>query len=208
MRRAKAFLAVLLILAGAAVFWQLDMKVMKLEGKELQKPQGMEHEMEKVKTRLEDAALIQKAFAAVGVLGVLEGREEYKQTLEEENWYSYRSIRMEWNYRFAIAANLEEISVKVENGLVNIGIDKSKLYIWFLEKTEDSTSSSYASMFAKKFNSHEVEVLEKAVSQKVDEKIKSTDAYWNEAEKSLERNLLKICNDLGYNNIYFSVKER
>ncbi len=206
MKKFKAFLFLLFTVAGVIAFWQLDMKVMKLQGEDLAKQEVIKNEVDEAKSRLDDAAVIRKAFKAVGVLGVFEGREQYKQLIEDENWYSYRSINIDWQYRFAIAANLGDFDIKVDNGVVNISIDKSKLFIWFLEKTEESDSSSYSSILARRYNSRDIEVLEKAVAQKVEETIKDTENYWSEAQKSLESNMIKLCNELGFYTIYFTLK--
>lgn len=160
-------------------------------------------EFDKVKTKVDEEAIIKKALKAIGIMGVLEGQEEYKQIIEDEKWYAYRGINIDWNYRFSIAFNLDNLIVEVNNGVINFFIDNKKLIIWFIEKTQNSTSHSEASWFAQKYSSQEIEAIDKAVLDKITNKIKTTTNYWDEAQKSLKANLIKICNDMGYYKITF-----
>ncbi|NLM74061.1 MAG: hypothetical protein GX184_08560 [Clostridiaceae bacterium] len=163
-----------------------------------------EGKYDNIVSKVDEEAIIRRAIKSVGILTLIEGIEEYKQVIDEENWYSYRGINIDWQYRFGIAIDLENIEIDLKDDVVNISANKDDLFIQFIEKTKESKSQSSASLLAKKFTSQEIEALEKAVLDKIEEKIKTTPEYWDDAFQSLEVNLRKICNDLGFYRINFT----
>lgn len=203
MKSIKPLIFLIFLAIGIAAVWKIDMGIMKLKGSEISSEEKDSGEQERIRSYLDDAAIIRNAFESIGVLGVLEGKEQYKQLVEEENWYSYRSINIDWHYRFSIALNLNELDIEVKDGVVNISVDRKNMFIWFVEKTGEGKSTSYASWFARKYSAREIEMFEKAVVEKVQQRIKDTEKYWTEAEKSLENNLLKLCAELGYSEVRF-----
>jgi hypothetical protein len=208
MKKIKLLFFLIIMVAGAFYGYRWNMDWSREISQQAADPEIESVEFEQLINRVNDADIIRKALKAVGVMGVLEGQEEYRQLLEDENWYSYRGIRINWHYRFAIAVNLEDIGVDVTDGRVKLQADSSKLFLWFLEKAKDSTSHSEASWFARKYTSQEISALEKAVFEKMEMKIKRTPDYWREAEKSLEANLRRLCSDLGYADVDFILKSQ
>lgn len=205
MRKIKMLVWVVLLLCTAFVAYRINMDMQKQLGDQVLSDEVGQEVYDKVKKQVDDTAIIRKAMKAVGIMGVLEGQEEYKQLIEEENWFSYRGISIDWQYRFAIAMNLEDIDVQVVDDVVNVDIDRSKLFIWFIEKSKDSTSKSQASWLAEKYSSQELNALDKAVLDKVETRIKESDVYWDEALRSLQANIIKLCNELGYYSIDFTI---
>lgn len=203
MGKGKGLIILALLAVAAFLVYKFDIDIRKEQNRQTSHQNIDEKAYQEAESKVDDAAIIKKALKAVGILAVLEGEEEYRQIIEEENWYSYRGISIDWCYKFAIAMNLEDVGINVNNGVIDVEIDKEKLFIQFIEKTKDSTSRSDASLLAKKFSSQEIEALEKAVLEKMEEKIKLTPDYWDEALKSLEVSIRKICNDLEYFNINF-----
>jgi hypothetical protein len=203
MGKGKGFFILVLLAVAAFLIYKFDIDIKKGQNRQVANQNIVEEQYQEAELKVDDAAIIKKALKAVGVLAVLEGEEEYRQIIEEENWYSYRGISIDWRYKFAIAMNLEDIGIIADNGTINVTIDKEKLFIQFIEKTKDSTSRSDASLLAKKFSSQEIEALEKAVLVKIEEKIKLMPSYWDEALKSLEVSIRKICSDLEYYDINF-----
>ncbi|MCX7749896.1 MAG: hypothetical protein N2645_23860 [Clostridia bacterium] len=187
--------------------YQYDLSMKKEQNRQSMSQEDKLKEFDGVVSKVDDTAIIKKALKSVGILTLLEGVERYKQTLEEETWYSYRGINIDWHYRFAIAVNLEDLVIETNGKKVDIGVDKKKLYVQFVEKTRESISHSEASILAKKFSSQEISALEKAIVKKVGDKILSTGSYWDDALKSLETNLRKMCNQLGYYEINFIEKD-
>lgn len=198
MRFIRNLLFILILVAGIIAGYKYELDYRKEQTRQEDYDQDNKMEIEKMKEKVDDEAIIKKALKEVGILTVLEGIEEYKQTIEEENWYSYRGINFDWHYRFGIALNLEDLEVQVVDGNVGISADAQKFYIQFIEKTRESSSHSEASIFARKFTSQEISALEKVVLEKVENRIKTTPSYWERAQKSLEANLTKMCNQLGY----------
>ncbi len=204
MKTIKVFIF-LVVLAGLIFFiYTTDINMKKEQNHQAINLDTVSEEYNNIISQVDDEAIIRKAIKSVGILTLLEGEEEYKQIIDEENWYSYRGINIDWHYRFGIAMDLENIEINFLDGAVNILSSRNDLFIQFIEKTKESTSQSSASFLAKKFTSQEVEALEKAVLDKIDARIKSTPEYWDEAYKSLEVNLRKICNDMGYYKINFT----
>ena len=203
MRGVKWFIILVLLGIGAFFAYKVDIDLKKEQTRQTISQDLAKKEYDEAVSKVDDAAIIKKALKAVGVLAVLEGEEEYKQTIEEENWYSYRGINIDWHYKFAIAINLEDVGILVNNGVVDITVDREKLFIQFIEKTKDSKSRSDASWLAEQYNSQEIEALEKAIRDNVETKIKSSPNYWDEAVKSLEVNIRRICNELEYYSINF-----
>lgn len=203
MRKIRLFTLFVFIIAVLFTVYKFDIYLKKANNSQSSSREAAEEEYRNAVSKLDDAAIIKKELKAVGVLTVLEGEEQYKQIIEEENWFSYREINIDWRYRFAIAINLEDVGISINNEVTEVSIESSKLFIQFIEKTKESTSHSEASWLAEQVTSQEVEALETAILEKVETQIKETLHYWEEASKSLEVNIRKICNDLGYYNIHF-----
>lgn len=202
MGRIKGFVIFVLLIVSAFFVYRVDIHMKKERSRQAMSVDNGEGKSE-LALKVDDAAIIKKALKAVGVLTVLEGEEEYRQVIEEERWYSYRAVNIDWHYKFGIAMDLEDIGIKVNNDVVNVTADREKLFVQFIEKTSDSTSRSDASLLAKQFTSQELDELEKAVLEKIKSQIELTPNYWDEALKSLETNIRKICGDLGYYNLNF-----
>ncbi len=207
MKKIKFLLFIILVALAVFFSYRFDLREKKQSTRNVIQNVDKQDELDKISHQVDDTAIIKKVLKSVGIIGLLEGIEEYNQLLEDETWYSYRGIKIDWKYRFSIAVNYEDMEVDVQNNIVNIKINKDKMFIWFVEKTEASSSHSEASWLAKKFSSQEIETLEHAVMKKVVNKISNTPEYWEKAYKSLEENITRICNDLGFQNVRIESSE-
>jgi hypothetical protein len=203
MRKIKLFLFFILLVSVGVFAYKYNLDFKKEQSRNVFDEDNKKENVGTIKKQIDASAIIKKELKAVGILGLLEGTEEYKQLIEDESWYAYRGINIDWHYRFSIAVNCSDIGVEAKDDKVSILVDNKKLFIWFVEKTKESSSRSEASWLAKKFSSQEVEGLDAAVKEKISNKIKSTPEYWNQAQESLKANLVELCNELGFYNIEF-----
>lgn len=201
MKRIKRLMLIAILAAAAICYYRYNLDHNKDLARDWPQSNEAVSEQEKAKSKIADAAIVRKAMKSVGVLSVLEGEENFNQLIEEENWYSYRGMHINWYYRFSIAIHLENMEVEIIGDTLRIQWDRQKLFLLFIEKTKDSDSYSQASLFAKKYSSQEITALEKAVMAKVEENIKKNTLYWEQAENSLKVQLKKMCNDLGYAHV-------
>jgi hypothetical protein len=206
MGKVKAFVLFIFLLMAVLFFYRMDIITKKDLNHQSIGGEMVQKAYEEAVTKVDASAIIKKELKAVGILTLLEGAEEYKQIIEEENWFSYRGITIDWRFRFAIAVDLENLEVSTREDTVHVAISREKLFIQYIEKTKDSMSYSNASFFAEKFSAQEVEALEKAIVEKIESKIQATADYWERAQKSLEVNITKICNSLEYYDIQFEWK--
>jgi|GEM_PF-3903521 hypothetical protein len=206
MGKVKTFVLFIFLLMIALFFYRLDIINKKNLSHQSVGGEMVQKAYEEAAPKVDASAIIKKELKAVGILTLLEGVEEYEQIIEEETWFSYRGITIDWRFKFAIAVNLEDLEVSARDDTIDVVISKEKLFLQYIEKTKDSLSYSNASLFAEKFSAQEIEALEKAVVERIESKIKTTADYWERAQKSLEVNITKICSSLEYYDIQFQWK--
>jgi len=187
---------------------QVDKQINTIQ-KELDQYKQKEQE-EKIRRlriqQLQNPEIINKELAKTGELIIFTGITTYNDNIKESNWYSSKSLDINYVFNFGISIDLNDIKINkfIEDSVI-IDIPSSRLHIQYVElDTSKSKLLSSKTVLSKQFTPEDINIINQNSQKDITNKINNSKDIFDQSLTSLKDNLKELISKLGYKNIVFN----